>query len=159
FVGAVDWIDKPVAHAHLCDAIRNNIARRDGGVLIVEDDPDARELLSRYVAEEHSGDLRVARDGHVALVMLEHHMPDLVLLDLKMPSVDGFTFLDTIRESPRLCHLAVIVVTALQLSPQQRELLAERTIAILEKGQTLESDLSRVLRRMPRAIAPELAAF
>jgi hypothetical protein len=50
----------------------------------------------------------------------------------------------------------VIVVTALQLSPEQRELLAVRTIAILEKGQTLESDLSRVLRRMPRAMVPEL---
>jgi PAS domain S-box-containing protein len=159
FVGAVDWIDKPVAHALLCDAIRNNIDRREGGVLIVEDDADARELLSRYVAEERSGNLRVACDGHAALAMLERHMPDLVLLDLKMPSVDGFTFLETIRESPRLRHLAVIVVTALQLSPQQRELLADRTIAVLEKGQTLESDLARVMRRLPRAIAPELAVF
>jgi PAS domain S-box-containing protein len=157
FVGAVDWIDKPVAHALLCDAIRNNIDCREGGVLIVEDDPDAREILSRYVADEHSGELRVACDGAAALAILGAHMPDLVLLDLKMPSVDGFTLLETIRESPRLRHLAVIVVTALQLSPQQRELLAERTIAILEKGQTLESDLARVLRRMPRAMVAELA--
>ena len=156
FVGAVDWIDKPVAHALLCDAIRNNIDCREGGVLIIEDDPDAREILSRYVADERAGELRVACDGAAALAILEHHMPDLVLLDLKMPSVDGFTLLETIRETPRLRHLAVIVVTALQLSPEQRELLAERTIAILEKGLTLESDLSRVLRRMPRAMVPEL---
>ena len=134
FVGAVDWIDKPVAHARLCDAIRTNIAHREGGVLIVEDDPDARELLMQYVSEEHAGELRVAIDGAAALAMLEHQMPDLILLDLKMPSMDGFTFLETISQNPRLRHLAVIIVTARLLTPEQRIFLASRTIAVLEKG-------------------------
>jgi PAS domain S-box-containing protein len=150
FVGAVDWINKPVAHALLCNAITRNIDREEGGVLIIEDDPDARELLMRYVLDEHQGNLRVASDGASALAMLEHHLPDLVLLDLKMPSVDGFSFLETIRQNPRLSHLAVIVVTAQHLSTQQRAILAERTIAVLEKGATLEEDLARVLRRLPR---------
>ncbi|MDB4909428.1 MAG: multi-sensor hybrid histidine kinase, partial [Gemmatimonadetes bacterium] len=150
FVGAVDWINKPVAHAMLCDAISRNNDRAEGGVLIVEDDPDARELLTRYVLDEHQGDLRVACDGATALQMLEHHLPDLILLDLKMPSVDGFLFLETIRQNPRLAHLAVIVVTAQHLSTRQRAILTERTIAVLEKGATLEEDLARVLRRLPR---------
>jgi PAS domain S-box-containing protein len=150
FVGAVDWIDKPVRHALLCEAIARNVDRSEGGVLIVEDDPDARELLKRFVCEEHVGQLRLASDGAVALAMLEHHMPDLVLLDLKMPAVDGFRFLDTIRDDPRLQHLAVIVVTALQLTDQQRARLAECTIAVLEKGATLEADIGRVLKSLPR---------
>lgn len=118
-------------------------------VLIVEDDADARELLKRYVGDDRRGSLRVANDGASALTMLEHHIPDLMVLDLKMPYVDGFTLLATIRKDPRLLDLAVIVVTALELSAEQRQLLEESTIAVLEKGTTLESDLARVLRRIP----------
>ena len=156
FVGAVDWIDKPIAHALLCDAITKNIDRKPGGVLIVEDDPDARELLKRYVSDDHAGHLRVANDGASALAMLEHHLPDLVVLDLKMPYLDGFAFLDSIRNDPRLAELPVIVVTAAQLSPEQREMLGECTIAVLEKGATLEADLARVLKHAPRTLAPVL---
>ncbi len=150
FVGAVDWIDKPIAHAELGDAITRNIDRGPGGILIVEDDPDARELLRRYVADEHAGTLRVANDGASALNMLAHHLPDLIMLDLKMPYIDGFAFLETIHADERLRDLPVIVVTAAQLTPEQRTMLLGRTIAVLEKGTTLESDLARVLRRIPR---------
>jgi PAS domain S-box-containing protein len=156
FVGAVAWIDKPMARALLADVITENIERRQGGVLIVEDDSDARELLRRYVSEERNGDLRVAKDGAAALAMLTHHLPDLIVLDLKMPYVDGFDFLDTIRQDSRLCELAVIVVTAARLTSEQRQMLAECTIAVLEKGATLEEDLARVLRRIPHPPAPLL---
>ena len=155
FVGAVDWIDKPMAHLLLGDAITRNIDLKHGGVLIVEDDPDARELLKRYVSDDRGGNLRVAKDGASALAMLALHLPDLIVLDLKMPYVDGFTLLETIREDPRLRDIAVIVVTAVQLSPEQRAMLAECTIAVLEKGMTLESDLARVLRRVPPPSLPE----
>ncbi|MEP7087601.1 MAG: response regulator [Gemmatimonadota bacterium] len=149
-VGAVDWIDKPIAHAELGDAITRHIDRGPGGILIVEDDPDARELLRRYVADEHAGTLRVANDGASALNMLTHHLPDLIVLDLKMPYIDGFASLETIHADERLRELPVIVVTAAQLTPEQRTMLLGRTIAVLEKGTTLESDLARVLRRIPR---------
>jgi len=155
FVGAVDWIDKPIAHARLCDAITRNIDSDPGGVLIVEDDPDARELLKRYLSDDQEGPVRVANDGASALAMLEHHLPDLVVLDLNMPHLDGFAFLDAIRNDPRLVELPVIVVTATRLSPEQRVRLAESTIAVLEKGATLEADLARVLKHARRA-APEL---
>jgi PAS domain S-box-containing protein len=152
FVGAVEWIDKPIAHALLGDAITRNIDHKPGGILIIEDDPDARELVKRYVADVHDGNLRVANNGATALAMLAHHLPDLIVLDLKMPYVDGFAFLDVIRDDPRLCDLPIIVVTAAQLSAEQRKALLGRTIAVLEKGSTLEADLARVLRRIPKAI-------
>ena len=152
FVGAVEWIDKPIEHALLGEAIMRNIDHKPGGILIIEDDPDARELFKRYVSEVHDGKLRVANNGASALAMLAHHLPDLIVLDLKMPYVDGFAFLDVIRDDPRLCDLPVIVVTAVQLSTEQRKALLGRTIAVLEKGATLEADLARVLRRIPKAI-------
>jgi CheY-like chemotaxis protein len=147
FVGAVDWIDKPIAQALLGEAISRNLDSPQGGILIVEDDPDARELMKRYVTEDRGGNLRVANDGASALAMLAHDLPDLIVLDLKMPYVDGFAFLETINADPRLCDIPVIVVTAVQLTPDQRKMLLQCTIAVLEKGATLESDLARVLRR------------
>ena len=63
FVGAVDWIDKPIAGALLGDAITRNIDHRAGGVLIVEDDPESRELPKRYVPDDQPGNLRVPNDG------------------------------------------------------------------------------------------------
>jgi CheY-like chemotaxis protein len=73
-----------------------------------------------------------------------------------MPYLDGFAFLDSIRNDPRLVELPVIVVTAVQLSAEQRVMLEECTIAVLEKGLTLEADLARALRRAPLPRAPEL---
>ncbi len=150
FVGAVDWIDKPIASTRLEEAITRNIDQRAGGILIIEDDPDSRELLKRYMSDDYAGNLRVANNGAAALTMLEAHLPDLIVLDLKMPYVDGFEFLEKIHLDVRLRDLPVIVVTAAQLTPGQRTMLLARTIAVLEKGNTLESDLARVLRRIPR---------
>lgn len=149
FVGAVDWIDKPIATALLDSAISRNIETKSGGVLIVEDDPDARELLKRWVSDDRPGNLRVANDGASALAMLAHQLPDLIVLDLKMPYIDGFTFLETVRTDPRLFEVPVIVVTAVQLTSEQRNMLMGCTIAVLEKGATLEADLARVMRRVP----------
>jgi len=114
--------------------------------------------VKRYVSDVHDGKMRVANNGASALAMLAHHLPDLIVLDLKMPHVDGFAFLDLIRDDPRLRNLPVIVVTSAQLSPEERKMLLGRTIAVLEKGATLEADLARVLRRIPKAIntVPEL---
>ena len=150
FVGAVDWIDKPIAHALLSEAITRNIDHKYGGVLIVVDDTDGREVLERYVSDLREGTLRVSKDCTSALAMLAQHVPDLIVLDLKVPFLDSFAFLDTVRNDARLREIAVIVVTSAELSVDQRRLLAECTIAVLEKGRTLEADLARVLRSAPK---------
>jgi CheY-like chemotaxis protein len=150
FVGAVDWIDKPIAHALLGEAITRNIDHKYGGVLIVVDDTDGRDLLERYVSDLREGTLRVSKDCASALAMLAQHVPDLIVLDLETPYLDGFEFLDTVRNDVRLRDVSVIVVTSAQLSVDQRRKLAECTIAVLEKGTTLEADLARALRRIPK---------
>ncbi len=154
FVGAVDWIDKPIAHALLSEAITRNIDHSYGGVLIVVDDTDGREVLERYVSDLREGTLRVSQDCTSALAMLAQQVPDLIVLDLKVPFLDSFAFLDTVRNDPRLCEVSVIVVTSAELSVEQRRLLAECTIAVLEQGMTLEADLARVLRSIPKARKP-----
>ena len=72
-------------------------------MLIVEDDPDARELVKRYVSDVHDGKLRVANNGASALAMLAHHLPDLICvssISAMPPSTASLSSRATIRDDP-----------------------------------------------------------
>ncbi|GAG12327.1 unnamed protein product, partial [marine sediment metagenome] len=93
-LGASDILIKPIATAEVLDALsRLNVD--SGTVLIVDDEPDALQLFGRMLAST-GGRYRVllARDGAEALQVLGEHKPDAILLDLVMPNVDGFEFLE-----------------------------------------------------------------
>jgi signal transduction histidine kinase len=83
-----------------------------GVVLVVDDEPANRELL-RDLLEARGFDVREARDGHTALAALELDLPDVVLLDVMMPGMDGFEVCRHIRQNERTKHLPVLMVTAL----------------------------------------------
>ncbi|MDB5599149.1 MAG: sensor hybrid histidine kinase, partial [Xanthobacteraceae bacterium] len=102
-------------------------------VLIVEDDPDARRMMRRLF-EKEGWTVNEAENGRVGLDAVTAHKPGLVLLDLMMPEMDGFAFLDRVRDDPEWREVPVVVLTAKDLTAQERALLAERTILVLSKG-------------------------
>ena len=81
-------------------------------VLIVEDHDDSREMLRQMVRSFGAGVL-TARDGREALSLTSKVVPDLVLLDLRMPGMDGYEFMQYLRERKSLARIPVIAVTAL----------------------------------------------
>jgi len=81
-------------------------------VLIVEDHPDSRDML-RQAVESFGASVAVAEDGRQALRVVSWVRPDLVLCDLRMPVIDGFGFIDHLRNDPKLSRTAVLAVTAL----------------------------------------------
>src|SRR3954452_20068096 len=81
-------------------------------VLVVDDVPDAREVVARLL--KLSGLQAVtAEDGHEALAAVQAQTPDLILLDLTMPRMDGVSVLKALREDPRWKDLPVILFTAI----------------------------------------------
>jgi CheY-like chemotaxis protein len=84
---------------------------RGVSVLIVDDDPDCREVL-RQMVEWFGARVHTTRDGRAALAWLARATPDLLLLDLRMPGMDGFRVLERLRADPRLRKLRAIAVTA-----------------------------------------------
>ena len=142
-------------------------------VLLVDDDPTAREALVA-ILEGEGYELQQAKDGIQALRMLKQLQPDLILLDVMMPAMDGFEVCRRIRATPSLAEVPIILLTALDdrdsrlrgiesgaddfLSkpPDRRELVARvRTITRLNRYRTLMEQRENIRRMAERVVAAQ----
>jgi threonine synthase len=110
-------------------------------LVIVEDDPDARRLLRRIIQARGGYQIYEAADGREGLEVIRQELPDLVLLDLMMPQMDGFTLLSLMKEEGAMADIPVIVITAKELTPQERRRLAGHVDSLLKKGSYMDLDL------------------
>ena len=109
-------------------------------ILIVDDHADARRLLRRILQARGNYTLFEASGGSEALSLAEAEHPDLILLDLMMPGMDGFAVLDAMKRTEALREIPVIVVTAKELTAQERQRLAQAD-SLLQKGSFTDVDL------------------
>jgi CheY-like chemotaxis protein len=113
-------------------------------VMIVDDAADASEALGRYL--EKSGHLvRCVPDGREALAQVILDVPDVVVLDLLMPEMDGPSFLEIVRSYLRLRSLPVVVLTALGESPMVDRARASGVSSVLVKGRAAFPDVKRAV--------------
>ena len=110
--------------------------------MVVDDDPGIRALFHRAL-EDDGWVVAEAPDGARALALVQEHRPDLVLLDLLMPLMDGFEFLTRFREIPGCAAVPVIVVTSKDLDTTERQALENAVARIIEKGALTRQDLLR----------------
>ena len=148
-LGAFDFLSKPLDRNQLLKALEriNLPASSETEILIVEDDRDTRELLQRTL-EREGWKVLTATDGVNAIELLAGatRVPDLVLLDLMMPRLDGFGVLDAIRKNPLWASIPVVILTAKDLTIDERMLLSQSSAAILEKGAVPPSEVLENLR-------------
>ena len=150
-LGVFDYLAKPVDWTQL----RGTLERLDLGaqartVLIVEDDEAARDQLQRTMVKQ-GWQVLLAGDGLAALETLREAEPSLVLLDLMMPRMDGFEFLDRFRRDARFVHTPVIVVTAKDLTEEDRGRLSGRVHSLITKdGSIVKKLLPQLQAYLPR---------
>jgi adenylate cyclase len=147
-LGASDYLAKPVRRDHL----RSVLARYTndvGGqsVLIVEDDEPTRDVMRTALAS-FGWDVHEAANGIEGLERLAEHTPDLILLDLMMPGMDGFEFLGVLRSSTGGASIPVVVVTAADLTAADRARLSGGVAAVLDKPTHDIAQLPEALRAM-----------
>jgi signal transduction histidine kinase/CheY-like chemotaxis protein len=148
-LGAAEFMTKPVDRARLAAVIRENV-QGGGTVLAIDDDPESRRLVARHL-DKLGWAVAEATDGRDALAWLSRNpAPALILLDLIMPGMDGFAFLDAIAERGEWQKIPIVILTAKQLDAAERELLAGRAREIIEKG---ADDLAFALRRVALHLA------
>ena len=148
-LGAADYVLKPVEWERFRQ-VMDRFRGVDGDVLVVDDDADTRQRM-RTVLEKNGWTVTEASNGLEALDQVAHAVPKLILLDLTMPVMDGFSFLRTLRERPGCADVPVVVLSARDLTIEERKRLRGAS-QVLNKGDTSLRDLAGELR----ALAPAL---
>ncbi|MBY0251133.1 MAG: response regulator, partial [Methylobacterium organophilum] len=147
-LGATDYLQKPLDWGSLRQIVdRFRPASGDGAILVVEDEADVRDHVCAYLARE-GFPVREAENGLRALESLEAERPSLILLDLMMPEMDGFAFLRALRARPDSRDVPVVVLTAKDITAEDRRRLAGQADRVLAKGSTGLNELARELRAL-----------
>jgi CheY-like chemotaxis protein len=146
-LGAADYLTKPFDREKLVLALRRF---RQGSsprpVLVVEDDPATREVVRRAL-ERDGWIVFEADNGRSALESLKEAVPDLIVLDLMMPEMDGFQFVAELRRTESGRRIPVVVVTAKEITAEDHARLDGHVRRIFHKGSFSREELTAELRR------------
>jgi CheY-like chemotaxis protein len=144
-LGASEYLTKPIERARLSAVLARYRRTPGAGVLIVEDDADTRTMLRRSL-EKEGWRVSEAENGRTGLERVRAEQPTLVLLDLMMPEMDGFEFLDGLRAGFAEGAPDVVVITAKELTEDDRRRLSGGVSRVLHKGGQSHADFVAALR-------------
>src|SRR5262249_23462978 len=146
-LGAADYLVKPVERPKLLETLRNICGATVGRVLLVDDDQVVRRS-GRHGLEAIGWKVTEAETGRVAIQSIPAGRPDVIILDLMMPTMDGFEFMDQLRGRPDWQDIPVVVITAKDLTDEDRDRLNGGVERIIQK-----SDRDEMLRHLSREIS------
>jgi signal transduction histidine kinase/DNA-binding response OmpR family regulator len=150
-LGAADYMVKPIDRERLGRLLNRFVCEQPPcRVLVVDDDPAVRDILRRTFTKA-GWDVSEAENGREGLRILEQSVPELVLLDLMMPEVDGFQFLEELHRNETMKHVPVIVLTSKILTSEDRLRLNGSVEKVLQKGALNLQELELELRDLVKS--------
>jgi CheY-like chemotaxis protein/anti-sigma regulatory factor (Ser/Thr protein kinase) len=153
-LGAADYLLKPFERDELIAALQR-VAPHCRRLLVVDDDPHVADLV-RQSLEDQPYQIDAAEDGLAALEAIAGRRPDVILLDLLMPRMDGFEVIASLQKDPERRDIPVIVLTAKTLTRQEQRLLKEHALAVIQKGALDRDSLMTELKQvLPEPVRPE----
>ncbi len=150
-LGAEEYLVKPVDKATLLAAVQRCIGQRDGSaaarpVLVVEDDAATRELIVELLKTKGYA-VRAVADGEAARAQVCAALPELVILDLMLPKVNGFELIAEWRANSRTAGLPIFVLTSKDLTNQEKVFLRDHAQSLLQKQESWQESLVKQLQR------------
>jgi threonine synthase len=140
----------PTPQEGLLSALNNVTPNRFPRVVVVDDTPEARRLIRRILQSQGDFEISEATNGREALELVAKERPDLVILDLMMPEVDGFAVLDSLRSQPETANIPVIVATAKVLTVDEKSRLQGQIQSLMLKGDFLNDEFLEEVRSLIR---------
>jgi len=107
-------------------------------VVVIEDNEAAARLMSRLLEGRENCEVYLAHNGAAGLNIMREINPDLVITDLMMPDVDGFTVINTMKSDDNLAHIPIVVVSAKELTIQEQQFLDNNIDMLLQKGSFID---------------------
>lgn len=155
-LGAVDYLLKPLDSesvlAVLDKLYHTNNLEPEANLLVVDDDPHIADMVTQLL-EDMPYKIATAVDGQAALEQIESSPPDIILLDLMMPKLDGFGVIENLRQHPQHCRIPIIVLTAKSLTTDEAKILNQQVSLVMQKKglneQTLINELQDALQALP----------
>jgi GAF domain-containing protein/DNA-binding response OmpR family regulator/HAMP domain-containing protein len=152
-LGASDYMIKPIDRERLATVLRGLCGEQPAShVLVVEDDEDTRSVI-RQTLERAGWSVAQAEHGRRGLERVAERRPDAIVLDLMMPEMNGFDFLDALRRNPDWRGIPVLVLTAMDLSAEDRRRLNGEVERILQKGASARDQLLAEVGRVLAGVA------
>jgi PAS domain S-box-containing protein len=150
-LGASDYLTKPIDRVRLSAILKKyQKDRSSGSILLVEDDASTREMMRRLL-EKEGWTVTEAENGLHALERMKDNQPELILLDLMMPQMDGFALIDELQQYESWRSIPVVVLTAKELTPEDRLQLNGGVENILQKGAYTRNELLTLVRNLVSA--------
>jgi signal transduction histidine kinase/DNA-binding response OmpR family regulator len=147
-LGAADYFTKPIDFQrlhHVLEKYRKPANHQT--MLVIEDDASMREMLRRTL-EKDGWQVAEAQNGKVGLEKLSETLPALILLDLMMPEMDGFEFMDALRKRQDSQRIPVIVITAKDLTEEDHRRLNGGVERVIQKGASSQGELLELVRAL-----------
>ena len=132
----------------LLAALNNVTPNRFSRVVVVDDTSEARRLIRRILQSQGDFEIFEASDGHEAIELVTKELPDLVILDLMMPELDGFAVLDALRSNQETANIPVIVATAKELTVDEKSRLQGQIQSLMLKGDFLNDEFLEEVRTL-----------
>ena len=145
-LGAVGYVSKPVSRGLLISEIEKIGNPRTCSIMVVDDNDIDRQELKHIIEKEGMTPILI-ESGAGCLKLIEEHIPDLLILDLIMPEMDGFAVLEKIRSTPATRDLPIIVATAKDLTEEDKKKLSGNVFSILQKRATPPAILLQEIKR------------
>jgi len=146
-LGAADYLHKPVNRDQLYHTLRKYLVDGNSSqwIMLVEDDDVTRSLLASLL-QKAGWQVQSAENGRIALEQLDVIKPDLILTDLMMPDMDGFELIRQLKTHQEWQHIPVVVLTAKEITAEDREQLNQKVVQIFQKSTYNREDLLNELR-------------
>jgi PAS domain S-box-containing protein len=149
-LGAVDYLTKPIERSRLINCVQKAVGRSINGrcrALVIDDDTKALELFNDYLTGMGI-DVYLAPDPREGFKIAKEIVPDILFLDLIMPGIDGFAFLEQKDKEPILKDIPVVVITSKSLTVPEKEFLEQRVEHVARKSQFGREAFEAVVKRI-----------